>query len=75
MQYRAGQIYKIAVLASSILCICFSSAQAIARDFTVAASLIEDRLDLTQLECVSVRWADIFGHSYVSEVIKLIAAS
>jgi hypothetical protein len=42
------------------------------RDFTVAASLIEDRLDLTQLECVSVRWADIFGHSYVSEVIKLI---
>jgi hypothetical protein len=72
MQYRASQIYKIAVLASCVLCICFSSVKAIARDFTVAATLIQDRLDLTQLECVSIRWAIIFGQSYISEVIKLI---
>jgi hypothetical protein len=72
MQYRVGQIYKIAVLVSSILCICFSSAKAIARDFTVAASLIQDHLDLTQLECVSIRSAVIFGRSYVSEVMELI---
>jgi hypothetical protein len=50
----------------------FSLTNAATREFVVAAALLQDRLDLASLECVSIRSARIFGQSYVSEVIKLV---
>jgi hypothetical protein len=72
MRHPKRRLSIIAYFASVVLCLLFSLTNAATREFVVAAALLQDRLDLASLECVSIRSARIFGQSYVSEVIKLV---